>query len=166
VPSSRVVCTRVSTEVADKLEEIARKKRKKVSEILKEIVDSYLESTPETTDSDTGVTEIDNILNQFNDRAMEYIENFKKFCKEHSDTVAQKQPGVDKEFVYEHCLWSFRRHVYNTLKLYYEEKVIPLLRRYIRDSHTQLSVERRVMEIINKAVKELYPYPYPPVKPP
>jgi predicted DNA-binding protein len=162
--TSKVVGTRVDSDIAERLEEIARKKRKRVSELLKEIIDSYLESAGEE-DTDTGDSAVDYILNQFNNKALEYVESVKNFCRGHSESVAQNH-NIDKEFVYEHCLWSLRRHVYNTLKLYYEERVKPLLRPYIRDTDTQVRVERRAIEIINNAVKELYPYPYPPVKSP
>jgi len=165
MPSSKVIGVRVDSGIAERLEELARRRGKKVSDLLKELVESYLESAPQdnaTISNDT----IENALKQFNDIAMEYVENFKKFCKEHSEIVAQNHSNVDKEFIYEHCLWGFRRHVYNTLRHYYERKVIPTIRVFIRDNDTQLYVERRVSEIINKAVKELYSSPYPPVKTP
>jgi predicted DNA-binding protein len=157
----KIVTFKLDSETEKRLKEIAEKRGKTVSDILRELISSYTE-TPQQDYSDS----LAEILRQFEERAMEYIENTKKFCEEYSNEVLVNNPQADWEFVYDTCRYNLRRHAYNTLKIYFEEKVKPLLRKYVLDVKTQVEIERRIHEIINKAVKELYPSPYPPMKPP
>jgi predicted transcriptional regulator len=160
----KIVTFKLDSETERKLREIAEKRGKTVSDVLRELIDSYIENHSRE-EADSSVNEINEILKQFEERAMEYIDSLKKFCSEHADIVASRNPGADRDFVYESCLWELRRHAYNTLKHYYERKVIPLIRPYVTDAN-RLEVEKKVHEIINKAVRELYSSPYPPLKPP
>jgi hypothetical protein len=160
VGRKKVVSVRIDSDVLNKI----KARYGSLTSFVKKAVRDYIGSLEDAGGSAVD-SAVDDVLNQFNDKAIEYVESVKGMCREHAETVAQSQ-NVDREFIYENCLWSLRRHVYNTLKIYYEERVKPLLRRYIRDAQTQSKVEHRAIEIINNAVKELYPYPYPPVKPP
>jgi len=125
-------------------------------------VEAYVETGKEEVTLSDSVNEI---LMKFENAVKEYIENLKRFCRDHADTVVKNNQNVNARYIYEECLWSLRRHAYNSIKSHYEEKLIPILMNYVRDTDTQLQVEKKVYEIINRAVRDLYPSPYPPVRP-
>jgi predicted CopG family antitoxin len=161
----KIISIRVSEDLYSKLKEL-----KITSEELRKVIEDYVTSKErglgESPKTDSGVSsdsKVSEILSQFERIALEYIEYTKNFCEDHANQVVAKDPQADRDLIYDLCRYNLRRHAYNTLRDFYKIKVAPLIREYV-DSGEYDKIERRVHDIIDRAVRELYSDPYPPMR--
>jgi predicted CopG family antitoxin len=167
VSLGKFITIRVSEDLYNKLKEL-----KITTTELRKVIEDYIRSkerglgeSPKdsSVSRDSSDSKISEILSKFESRALEYIEDIKKLCRDYANEVVAKDPQADRDLVYDLCRYQLRRHVYNTLRDFYKIKVEPLIREYVSEGEYH-KVERRVHDIINKMIKELYPEPYPPMR--
>jgi len=171
VTLEKFIGIRVSREVYEKI-----KKLKITSKELRKLIEDYVRSreqglgeTPkpdsvsQKQDLDSKVSDI---LSKFERQALEYVNALDEFCDNYAKEVA-KAKNITRDdvvqFIYDSCRYSLRTHAFNTLKQAFREKILPLLGQ-LSDNEID-RVQREIIKIIDKAVKELYPEPHPPLPP-
>jgi len=94
--------------------------------------------------------------------AEEYINGLHEFCREEARNIAQRE-NKEKllDYIYKECTYLLRRHAFNKLRDFYEQKVKPQIPSEFVE-HADREVYKK---ILLNAVKKLYPDPYPPVPP-
>lgn len=153
---SRVTSIRLSVEELNKFKEIAKNKGLDFNTLVREALTSY-----------TGVLErpqlpqnIEKLLGEFQERVNEYIGKIKQFCEEHAKIVTENHEKERDKYNYwrDMCLHRHRRITYNTLKIYAEKHIISKV-----NAEDKNELEKRIREIIDKAVNDIYPSQYPPL---
>jgi predicted DNA-binding protein len=151
-----VTSIRLSVEELNKFKEIAKNKGLDFNTLVREALTSY-----------TGVLErpqlpqnIEKLLGEFQERVNEYIGKIKQFCEEHAKIVTENHEKERDKYNYwrDMCLHRHRRITYNTLKIYAEKHIISKV-----NAEDKNELEKRIREIIDKAVNDIYPSQYPPL---
>lgn len=140
------------------IEELKKKTGGDISKALKQLIKQYVESPePVRTESPEHV---EKLLSVFQERVNEYITQIKQFCEEHAKIITENHEKERDKYNYwrDICLHRHRRITYNALKIYAEKHIISNAK-----AEDKPELEKRINEIIDKAVKEVYPSQYPPL---
>jgi len=150
---SKVVGVRLDL---DTIQELKKKTGGDVSKVLKQLIKQYVE-TPEPTRPLS--EDVEKLLGKFQERVNEYIGKIKQFCEEHAKIITQNNEKERNNYNYwrDLCLHRHRRVTYNALRIYAEKYIVNNAK-----AEDRSELEKRIREIIDKAVNEVYPSQYPP----
>jgi len=140
------------------IEELKKKTGGDISKALKQLIKQYVES-PELVRTELPEN-IEKLLGEFQERVNEYIAKIKQFCEEHSKVITENHEKERDKYNYwlNTCLHRHRIITYNTLKIYAEKTILKNAK-----AEDKNELEKRIREIIDKAVNDIYPSQYPPL---
>ena len=156
---------RLDSETESKLKNIADREGKSVSDILRDLVDSY--TNRKTEIHETGLPRnIEVILSEFKNRVMEYVERVKQFCNDHANEITTYHENEKDKFEYwrDTCLHRYRTITIHNLHVYVKDKLLPRITQQL-DKAQIVMLEKHINRIIEDAVNEIYSSQYPPIYP-
>lgn len=152
---TQVVSVRLDSEIVEEL-----KKRGDISSFLRELITKSVAKSAETS-----LPQIEEVLSQFRSLVKEYVERVKQFCEEHAKEITESHESEKDKFKYwrDLCLYRYRVITRHNLSTYISDKLLPRLQRL--DPNQRTTLEKRLNEIVEEAVNEIYRSQYPPAYP-
>lgn len=148
----KVISIRLDEELIDQI-----RKHGSLTRFIRNALKAYTENTNNTLPDD-----VEQLLSEFKQRVDEYVERVKQFCSDHAKEITSSHES-EKDFDYwrDICLYRYRIITRHNLDVYAK-----LLQKYIRlDSNKRAVLEKKINEIIDYAINEIYSSQYPPIYP-
>jgi len=146
----------------DTIEELKKRSGGEISKVLKQLIKQYVES-PEHTRPQLPQY-IEDLLSQFKERVREYVEEVKRFCEEHARIITENHDQEKERYNYwrDLCLHRYRRLTRNNLNVYIQDVLMKRINIHKLSADERVELQRRLNEIVENAVKEIYASPFPP----
>jgi Arc/MetJ-type ribon-helix-helix transcriptional regulator len=159
---SKVVTVRLDKETLGRIKD----KYGSVSDFVKEAINVLFES-PQSPLSSTALPEIaEKLIEEFKEVVKRHVERAKQFCEEHAREITTIHEKEKDKYDYwrDTCLHRYRTITRSNLNVFIKDKLLPRVISSL-DANQKAMLEKRLNDIINEAVKEIYISEYPPIYP-
>ena len=156
---SRVTSIRLSEEELNRLKELAKERGIDFNTLVKEALRQYTGAQHRSQLPQY----IEDLLSQFKERVREYVEEVKRFCEEHARIITNHDQEKERyNYWRDLCLHRYRRLTRNNLNVYIQDVLMKRINIHKLSADERVELQRRLNEIVENAVKEIYASPFPP----